>query len=88
MSLFESKQNKAQRAYEKRQNELMGPIVHDVYEELREYARTRGFSVVLDTSKFAESVMLINESVDITSAFIAEYNQHNPLQAASASSSK
>jgi len=33
---------------------------------------------VLDVSKMQNSVMLVNQSLDITDAFIADFNAKNP----------
>jgi Skp family chaperone for outer membrane proteins len=77
------KQEDGQRAYQKRWGELSGPIFTDLNNALQAYARSRGISVVFDISKMAGVVMVVNDAVDITDSFIADYNQRNPASTAS-----
>ena len=81
---IERKQQDGQRAYQKRWQELSGPIFTDLNNALQAYARSRGVSVVFDISKMAGVVMVVNDAIDITDGFIAEYNQRNPASTASA----
>lgn len=82
---IEQKQAAGKLAIDKRERELTEPINVDIGNALRAFARARGISVVFDLSKMANVVMLVNEkdSVNITDAFIAEYNQRNPATTAS-----
>jgi Skp family chaperone for outer membrane proteins len=81
----EQKQQALKLSYQKRERELTTPISLDIANALRAFARARGISVVFDLSKLVNVVMLTNENdpVDITSAFIADYNQRNPASTAS-----
>jgi len=82
---IERKQQDGQRAYKKRLDELTGPIYVDLNNALRAFAQARGISVILDVSKLEGVVMVVNPSaVDITAAFIADYNQRNPASTAAA----
>ena len=76
---IERKQQDGQKALEKRTKELTEPIFADIGNALRAYAKQRGIDMIFDVSKFTGTVMLINESVDITSAFIGEYNSKNAV---------
>jgi Skp family chaperone for outer membrane proteins len=80
---IESKQATGQKALDKRIKELTDPIYQDIGTALQTFARTRGVSVVFDISKMAGVVMVVNAGVDITDAFIADYNQRNPASTAS-----
>jgi Skp family chaperone for outer membrane proteins len=80
---IEQKQQAGQRALDKRIKELTEPIYQDIGNALQAFARGRGVSVVFDISKMQGVVMLVNNSVDITDAFVAEYNQRNPASTAS-----
>jgi Skp family chaperone for outer membrane proteins len=79
------KQEDGQKDLEKRVQTLTQPIYQDIGNALQAFARARGLSVVFDVSKMQGVVMVVNDSVDITDAFIAEYNQRNPATTASAS---
>lgn len=80
---MEQKQAAGQKALDKRIKELTEPIYQDIGTALQTFARGRGVSVVFDISKMQGVVMLVNNSVDITDAFVAEYNQRNPASTAS-----
>jgi Skp family chaperone for outer membrane proteins len=81
---IEQKQAAGQKALDKRVKELTDPIYQDIGQALQAFAKSRGISVVFDISKMQGVVMLVNPAgVDITDAFIAEYNQRNPATTAS-----
>lgn len=79
---IERKAQDAQVAYEKRMREVLGPLQDDVYKSLETFARARGITVIIDASQVP--ILYATDSVDITRAFIADYNQRNPATAASA----
>ena len=81
---IEQKQQAGQKALDKRVKELTDPIYQDIGQALQTFAKARGISVVFDISKMQGVVMLVNPAgVDITDAFIADYNQRNPATTAS-----
>jgi Skp family chaperone for outer membrane proteins len=82
---IERRQQDGQRALEKRVQELTGPIFEDVGKALQAFAATRGITLVFDVSKTGNAMMVVNNAVDITDAFIADYNQRNPASTASTS---
>jgi Skp family chaperone for outer membrane proteins len=77
------KQEDGQKDLEKRVQTLTQPIYQDIGNALQAFAKQRGLSVVFDISKMQGVVMVVNDSVDITDAFIADYNQRNPATTAS-----
>jgi Skp family chaperone for outer membrane proteins len=77
------KQEDGQKDLEKRVQTLTQPIYQDIGQALQAFAKQRGLSVVFDISKMQGVVMVVNDSVDITDAFIADYNQRNPATTAS-----
>ncbi|MDQ3804925.1 MAG: OmpH family outer membrane protein [Acidobacteriota bacterium] len=81
---IEQKQQAGQRALDKRVKELTDPIYQDINTALQSYARQRGISIVFDISKMGGVMMVVDGAVDITSAFVADYNQRNPASAAAA----
>jgi Skp family chaperone for outer membrane proteins len=81
---IEQKQQAGQKQLDKRVKELTEPIYQDIGNALQAFAKQRGISVVFDISKMQGVVMLVNPAgVDITDAFIADYNQRNPASTAS-----
>ena len=78
------RQEDLQAASQKRFAELAEPVYRDIGQALQNFARQRGITVVFDLSKTGNAVMVVNNAVDITDAFIADYNQRNPAAAASA----
>ncbi|MEJ7848195.1 MAG: OmpH family outer membrane protein [Pyrinomonadaceae bacterium] len=72
------KSDDAQLAYQKRQRELTDPISQDIQLAISAFAKARGIDMLLDISNSAAPVAYVNEAIDITQAFIAEYNTRNP----------
>ena len=81
---IERRQQDGQRALEKRVQELTNPIFQDIGTALQAFAASRGITLVFDVSKTGNAMMVVNNAVDITDAFIADYNQRNPASTASA----
>ncbi|MFN2454659.1 MAG: OmpH family outer membrane protein [Pyrinomonadaceae bacterium] len=79
---LEFKKKEAEAAYQKRLQEVVGPISEDIGKALDGFARQRGISLLLDISKFAPAVLTANPAMDVTGAFITEYNSKNPASAA------
>lgn len=78
------KQEDAQRAYERRAGEVLAPVQTNINQALVEFARQRGYTMVLNGSQMDGTMILINQSLDITRDFIADYNRRNPATAAAA----
>jgi Skp family chaperone for outer membrane proteins len=75
---IERRQQDGQRALDKRIKELTDPIYQDISTALQSFAKQRGISVVFDVSKMGGVMMVVDGAIDITPAFIADYNQRNP----------
>src|SRR5216684_2867234 len=71
----------AQAAYERRRQELFGPLQDEVGKALDQFARTRGITIVLDGSQ-VQGILYAADGLDITKAFISDYNAKNPATAA------
>ena len=69
----------AQALYEKRQGEIFQPLQDDIGKALEIYAKARGINVVIDGSRVP--VVYAADSLDITRAFINEFNSKNPATA-------
>ena len=72
-----------QAAYQRRRQEIFGPLQEDVGKALDAYAKSRGITLVIDGSQ-VEGVLYAAETIDITRAFIADYNSKNPATASAA----
>jgi len=70
----------AQAAFDKRMQEVLGPISEDISKALDAYAKTRGITLILDVTKF-QGIVSASDSLDITRAFITEFNSKNPATA-------
>lgn len=81
---IERRQQDGQRALDKRVKELTDPIYRDISTALQSFAKQRGITVVFDISKMGGVMMVVDGAVDITPAFIADYNQRNPATASAA----
>ncbi|MEJ7575553.1 MAG: OmpH family outer membrane protein [Pyrinomonadaceae bacterium] len=76
------KREDAQRAYERRLGEVVTPIENDINTALTAFARQRNLSMVINVSQLPNAVLVLNDSMDLTRDFIAEYNRRNPATAA------
>ena len=72
-----------QAAYQRRRQEIFAPLQEDVGKALDAYAKSRGINLVMDASQL-EGILFASETIDITRAFIAEYNSKNPATASAA----
>ena len=72
------KKEQADADYEKRLNEVVGPISTDIGKALDQYAAQHGLTMILDISKLLPAVLTVNPAMDITEAFIADYNSKHP----------
>ena len=76
---FQRKSEDAQTAYDKRQQEIFQPLQDDIGKALEIYAKAHGINVVIDGSRVP--VVYAADSLDITRAFINEFNSKNPATA-------
>jgi Skp family chaperone for outer membrane proteins len=72
------KQEDARVAYSRRFSQLTEPIQKTLIDALTVFAKARGIDLVIDVSKFPEGVLVVNESADMTAAFIRDFNTKNP----------
>ena len=71
----------AQTAFDKKLQEVLGPIYEDIGKALDVYAKAHGITLILDVTKI-QGIVSASESLDITRPFIAEFNSKNPATAA------
>lgn len=75
----------AKARFERRQEQVMGPIMQDIYKAMQEFTKQKGYGIVLDAAKLDGSGLLIgfDEKYDVTKEFIAFYTAR-PATTASA----
>lgn len=77
---YQRKGEDAQAAYQKRLQEVLGPVYDDIGKALDVYARAHGITLVLDVTKI-QGIVSADVSLDITKPFINEFNSKNPATA-------
>jgi outer membrane protein len=76
---LQRKAEDAQSAFVRRRKEIFQPLQEDIGKALEAYAKQRGISVIIDGSQVP--LVYAADNLDITRAFIAEYNAKNPATA-------
>jgi len=69
----------AEAAYNKRRQEIFLPLQQDIGKALEAFAKARGITVIVDGSQVP--VVYAADSIDITRAFINDFNSKNPATA-------
>jgi Skp family chaperone for outer membrane proteins len=75
------KKEDADAAFQKRYETVVSPISQDIGKSLTDFANTRGITMILDISKLMPAVLTVNPAMDVTEAFIVEYNRTHPATA-------
>jgi Skp family chaperone for outer membrane proteins len=76
---YQRKGEDAKAQYQKRYQDLFTPLQDDVSRALDFYAKTRGITLIIDGSQVP--ILYVAEGMDVTRAFISEYNLKNPATA-------
>ena len=76
---FKRKGEDAEAAYNKRRGEIFLPLQQDIGKALEVFAKARGITVIVDGSQVP--VVYAADSIDITRAFISDFNSKNPATA-------
>ena len=76
---FKRKGEDAEAAYGKRRQDIFLPLQQDIGKALEAFAKARGITVIVDGSQVP--VVYAADNIDITRAFIAEFNSKNPATA-------
>jgi Skp family chaperone for outer membrane proteins len=70
----------AQSAYQQRMQALLGPIYDEIGKALDAFAKAHGITLILDVTK-VQGIVSADGSLDITKAFVTEFNSKNPATA-------
>jgi Skp family chaperone for outer membrane proteins len=77
---YQRKGEDGQAAYKKRHDEVMAPLNLDIGKALEVYAKAHGITVIIDGNQVP--LVYAADTIDITRAFISEFNSKNPATAA------
>ena len=72
------KQQQAQAAFGKAQQEKQGPVFAEIGKALTAFAKERELSYVLDVAKLGEGVLVAQPELEVTNDFIAYFNASHP----------
>jgi len=70
----------AQASYNRRRQELFSPLQDEIGKALEVFAKARGINVIIDGAQVP--LLYAADSIDITRAFITDFNSKNPATAA------
>lgn len=81
---FKFKQEDAKSRFQRREQVVMSPIRQDIGKAMQEFAKQKGFSLILDIAKIAEAglVLAMDDKVNLTQEFIKFYNARPATAAA------
>jgi Skp family chaperone for outer membrane proteins len=85
---YNSKKAKLDEDLSKRYEQSVSPISRQIAAALDQFANQRGVTMTLDLSKLLPAVLTLMPSVDLTQAFINDFNSKNPRTAAAPSTPK
>lgn len=77
---YQRKGEDAQAAYNRRRQEIFTPLQEDIGKALEAYAKANNIHVIIDGSQVP--LVYAADTLDITRAFINEFNSKNPATAA------
>jgi outer membrane protein len=74
------KQEDAKAKLDRRQQAVVGPIYDDIGKALNEYAKAKGYAVILDGAKLEQAGVLLgfDDKYNVTADFITFYNSRGP----------
>lgn len=69
------KQEDGKALFERREGEMINPVLQDIGRAMQDFAKQRGYSVIFDVSKLAQTMLVFDTTkADATKDFIAFYN--------------
>ena len=71
------KQEDGKAKFEKRQQQVLGPILQDIMKAMDDFAKQKGFALILDAAKLEGAGLILAvdlPKVDVTKEFITFYN--------------
>ena len=77
---YERKGEDARTSYQRRRGELLMPLQEDVGKALDAFGKANGITMIIDGTQVP--LVYAANTIDVTKAFIADYNRKNPATAA------
>lgn len=73
---FKFKQEDAKARFDRRRQVVLGPILQDIGNAMQEFAKQKGYAVIMDAAKMEEAGILLafTDNIDVTKEFVAFYN--------------
>ncbi|MCA1625067.1 MAG: OmpH family outer membrane protein [Acidobacteria bacterium] len=71
------KQEDAKARFERRQQALLSPVLQDIAKAMQDFAKSRGYSMILDAAKLDQAGIILavgDDKADVTKEFITFYN--------------
>ena len=75
---FNTKRQRLTEDFEKKYQEVTAPISEQIGKAMDQFARERGITMTLDLSKLLPAMLTALPAVDVTDAFVADFNRKNP----------
>jgi Skp family chaperone for outer membrane proteins len=75
---FKTKKDRLDEDVNKRAEQVIAPISQQIGQAMDQFARQRGVTMMLDTSKLLPAILTAVPAMDLTQAFIADFNSKNP----------
>lgn len=77
------KQEDGKAKYARRYDVVVGPIMTDIAKAMSEYAKSKGYAIILDGGRLEEAQILLgfDDKYDVTKDFITFYNSRQPTAA-------
>jgi Skp family chaperone for outer membrane proteins len=78
---FKLKKDRLDEDVSKRYEQVIAPVSNLIGAAIDQFARSRGITMTLDMSKMLPAILTAVPAIDLTQAFIAEFNSKNPRTA-------
>jgi Skp family chaperone for outer membrane proteins len=75
---FKLKKDRLDEDVSKRYEQTIAPVSNLIGAAMDQFARSRGITMTLDMSKMLPAILTAVPAIDLTQAFIAEFNSKNP----------
>src|SRR5258706_552319 len=75
---FKLKKDRLDEDVSKRYEQMIAPVSNLIGAAMDQFARSRGITMTLDMSKMLPAILTAVPAIDLTQAFIAEFNSKNP----------
>jgi Skp family chaperone for outer membrane proteins len=75
---FSTKKERLDEDVTKRYQQVVAPISNQIGSAMDQFARQRGITMTLDISKLMPAILTAIPAIDLTQAFISDFNSKNP----------